>query len=288
MNAWFETFFREPVECIDLGVYLDQAAYPPWGYSARHITHKEGAKAMANFYNAHGFNVNGGVEKDDFPESLGLAWTHVRMSDHTGNHIDAPFHFGPEVAGQPAKTIDQVPLSWCFGPGVRLDFRGHSRRDITVDDLKRELDRIEVTLAPGMIPLLWTGADARIDEPGDAYFMEQAGLSIEGLHFLLDQGVKLVAIDAYAMDVSYDSMMREFKSGTPKFLPAHFVGREREHMHLEKLTNLGALPRPTGFLFVAFPIKLRGGSAGWVRPVALVPRSHFADQPQAQAEGGIQ
>ncbi|MGH9131832.1 MAG: hypothetical protein ACRDWV_09215 [Acidimicrobiales bacterium] len=26
----------------------------------------------------------------------------------------------------------------------------------------------------------------------------------------------------------------------------------------------------------AFPMKLRGGSAGWVRPVALVPESHFA------------
>jgi kynurenine formamidase len=46
-------------------------------------------------------------------------------------------------------------------------------------------------------------------------------------------------------------------------------------MHLEKLTNLGALPQPHGFWFAAFPVKLRGGSAGWVRPVALVPNGHF-------------
>jgi len=54
-------------------------------------------------------------------------------------------------------------------------------------------------------------------------------------------------------------------------------------MHLEKLTNLGAIPRPTGFFFVATPMKLRGGSAGWVRPVALVPSSHFTDTETATA-----
>ncbi|PZS22870.1 MAG: hypothetical protein DLM54_02265 [Acidimicrobiales bacterium] len=72
---------------------------------------------------------------------------------------------------------------------------------------------------------------------------------------------------------------RRAQVGRPaQFFPLHFVGRAREHMHLEKLTNLGALPRVTGFVFVAFPVKLRDGSAGWVRPVALVPASHFEDQ----------
>jgi kynurenine formamidase len=267
----------EPVEVIDLGVYLDQAAYPPWGYRARHVSHAEGAKAMSKFLNLRDqFHEDGSkVAEADFPEALGLSWTSVQMSDHTGNHIDAPFHFGPTVEGKPAKTIDQVPLTWCMGPGVRLDFRGHSRKDIGVEDLKRELDRVQVQLVPGMIPLLWTGADARIDE-ADAYWQNQAGLSPEGLHYLLDHGIRLVGIDAYAMDVSYDTMQKpSAEAGTSQFFPLHFVGRAREHMHLEKLSNLGALPRPSGFLFCAFPVKLRGGSAGWVRPVALVPRSHM-------------
>jgi kynurenine formamidase len=46
-------------------------------------------------------------------------------------------------------------------------------------------------------------------------------------------------------------------------------------MHLEELTNLGELPRASGFFFSALPMTLRGGSAGWVRPVAMVPESHF-------------
>jgi kynurenine formamidase len=268
--------FAEPFEMIDLGTYLDQAAYPPWGYHVKHVTHDEGAKAMINRIRRtrryeHPSRV---VTVDDFPESMGLAWSWVQLSDHTGNHIDAPYHFGPLCEGKPAKTIDQVPLSWCSGPGVRLDFRHCMGRDITLDDIRRELDRIEIAMKPGMIPLLWAGADANIDDEAK-YFPEQAGLSLEGLGYFLDCGVRLVAIDAYALDVCYKTMQEHFLKDEPMFCPAHFSGREREHMHLEKLTNLGAIPRPHGFYFAAFPIKLRGGSAGWVRPVAMVPRSHF-------------
>lgn len=271
--------FTTPFQIVDLGCYLDEAAYPPWGFKANFVTHDQGAKAMANFLNLRDF-ADKAVDRTDFPESLGLAWTWVGMSDHTGNHIDAPYHFGPEVAGEPAKTIDEVPLEWCQGPGVRLDFRSHQGRDIGADDLRAELDRIGYTLVPGTIPLLWTGADEVIADDA-AYWKTQAGISIEGLHYLLDHGVKLIGIDAYAMDVSYDTMHAQFERDDPMFFPAHFVGREREHMHLEKLVGLGALPRPHGFWFMAFPVKLRGGSAGWVRPVALVPQAHF-DEASAE------
>ena len=268
--------FTEAVRVIDLGVYLDQAAYPPWGYKATHVSHAQGARAMANFLNRRDFAGESGdaVATDDFPEALGLAWSTVILSDHSGNHIDAPYHFGPTVEGQPAKTIDQVPLEWCFGPGVRLDFRSHAGRDISAADLERETERIGVSIGPGMIPLIWSGADEQIGDD-ENYWPSQAGLSEEGLYWLLDRGVRLIGIDAYAMDVSYNTMKQAEAAGDTRFFPLHFVGREREHMHLEKLANLGALPQPHGFWFAAFPVKLRGGSAGWVRPVALVPQSHF-------------
>lgn len=269
--------FSEPFRIVDLGVHLDQAAYPPWGFRAKHVTHAQGAKAMANFLNLREFGEERDADAGDFPESLGLAWTQVELSDHAGNHIDAPYHFGPMVAGQPAKTIDEVPLEWCAGPGLRLDVRAFAGRDVGADDLRRELERVGAELSAGTIPLLWTGADEHIDEDR-GYWEGQGGLSEEGLHFLLDHGVKLIGIDAYAMDVSHETMQREFQRGEPRFFPLHFVGREREHLHLEKLAGLGRLPRPTGFWFAAFPVKLRRGSAGWVRPVALVPESHWAGE----------
>jgi kynurenine formamidase len=268
--------FDEPFEVIDLGVYLDQAAYPPWGFRSKIIDHRHGAKTMARFLNVRGATSTEGnrVDAEDFPEDMGLGWMEVGLSDHAGNHIDAPWHFGPTVEGKPAKTIDQVPLEWCIGKAVRLDFRSHLGRDITANDLEAEVDRVGAVLEPGVIVLLWTGADQYIDDD-DKYFQCQGGLSPEGLHWILDRGVKLIGIDAYAMDVSYDSMTKAMYTDQPQFFPLHFVGRAREHLHLEKLTNLGSIPRPTGFVFAAFPAKLRHGSAGWVRPVALVPRSHF-------------
>lgn len=261
-------------EIIDLGCYLDQAAYPPWGYAAKHVDHTAGARAMAGFFNLRGFHGEdeSAVTRADFPESLGLAWTHVTLSDHTGNHIDAPYHFGPLCEGRPARTIDEVPLEWCIGPGVRLDFRHLQGRDIEPAHIEQELDRIGARLGVGSIPLIWTGADAVIDQP-DAYWQTQAGLSLDGLFYLLDQGVRLIGIDAYAMDVSYQTMQSLTAAGEPQFFPAHFAGRAREHMHLEKLVNLGRIPCHHGFTFVAFPVKIRGASAGWVRPVALVPRA---------------
>lgn len=260
-------------DIVDLGCYLDQAAYPPWGYTAKHVTHAQGAKAMANFMNLREMGgESGGVSETDFPEALGLAWSQVTMSDHCGNHIDAPFHFGKECAGKPAKTIDEVPLEWCMGPGVRLDFRHLQGKDIEVPDIQRELERTGAKIKPGTIPLLWTGADQYIDDEA-RYWKSQAGLSLEGLYFLLDHGVKLVGIDAYAMDVSFHTMQTILKEEAPQYFPLHFAGRAREHMHLEKLVNLGKIPVDHGFWFLAFPAKLRGGSAGWVRPVALVPKA---------------
>ncbi len=47
---------------------------------------------------------------------------HVITLSHAGTHVDAPWHFGPTSEGKPSKKIDQVPLEWCFGNGVLLDF----------------------------------------------------------------------------------------------------------------------------------------------------------------------
>jgi hypothetical protein len=147
--------FGQPFQIIDLGVYLDQANYPPWGFKSTLIPHAKGAAAMANFFNVRGVSSRSGgkVGREDFPEDMGLAWMDVHMSDHAANHIDAPFHFGPVVEGRPAKTIDQVPLEWCIGPGVRLDFRSHLGRDIGVADLEREVARV------GRALVRWHGRD---------------------------------------------------------------------------------------------------------------------------------
>ena len=49
----------------------------------------------------------------------------------------------------------------------------------------------------------------------------------------------------------------------------HRAGREIGYCHLEKLSNLEALPSD-GFQVACFPVKVHRGSAGWTRAVAIL------------------
>jgi kynurenine formamidase len=211
------------------------------------------------------------VRRGDFPDGVGLAWEDLKTQTHHGTHVDAPWHYGPRSDGRPARTIDEMPLDWFLGPGVRLDLREHAPGTLlTVEHLQTALAAIGHTLSPGEIVLLWTGADEIFLEP--EYLESYSGLGAEATRWLLDQGVRVIGTDAWSLDRPPLYMGRDFvATGDPSNLwPAHFVGREREYCQIEKLANLGALPAPTGFTVACFPVKIERASAGWTRAVALL------------------
>lgn len=194
----------------------------------------------------------------------------VTLTTHTGTHMDAPLHYGPLSGGRPAKSIDQVPLEWCYGPGVRLDVRHVPPGDgITVRHLRDALAAERHELSPGDIVLLWTGAD---ELWGSAdYLTKYPGLTGEGTRFLVESGVKVIGIDAWGLDRPMQSMIEEYRrTGDSAVLwPAHIYGRTREYLQLEKIANLGALAAGTGFRVACFPVAVGGAGAGWTRVVAL-------------------
>ena len=49
----------------------------------------------------------------------------------------------------------------------------------------------------------------------------------------------------------------------------HKAGREGIFMHMEKLTRLDELPAH-GFTVSCLPVKIKGGSAGWCRAIAML------------------
>ena len=73
-----------------------------------------------------------------FPDGAALAWEAVKTDTHHGTHIDAPWHYGPMSEGKPARTIDQLPLEWFIGPGVRLDLR-HKPAGATIRNRRRSM-----------------------------------------------------------------------------------------------------------------------------------------------------
>jgi kynurenine formamidase len=251
---------------IDLSVPLEnEAVSEPLPGTIHYVDHQtEGRAQMEQFF---------GVTPDDLVWSNGEGWAieEVRMITHTGTHVDAPYHYGRESGGQPAKKIDEVPLEWCFAPGVVMDVRHvEPGSEITVDHLREILDRIEYSLKPRDIVLLQTGADKRIDSKD---YFRQPGLGRDGVLWLVEQGIKVIGIDAYTLDRPFADMVGDFKrTGDGRHIwPAHFAGISSEYCQIEKLANLDQIPQPHGFMVSCLPVKIKAASAAWCRAVAIVP-----------------
>ncbi len=208
-----------------------------------------------------------GLGASYWPDGVGWAVESVTLSTHSGTHVDAPAHYGPAAQGE-TRTIDRVPLRWCFSDGVLLDMTYKKRGEgITDEDVQKALATIGYTLKPYDIILIRTDTSKHFKEPG--YDMLHAGLRRSATEWLVDQGVRLIGIDAWGIDRPFDVMVQEAKAGESQFWESHLLGRQKEYCQIEKLANLDQLPKPFGFKVAAFPVNLKGASAGWSRVVAI-------------------
>lgn len=213
-----------------------------------------------------------GLAPDDFADGIAISSETVTLTTHTGTHMDAPLHYGPYTDDRPARSIDEVPLEWCMGPGVRLDVRHvPPGAGIAVADLMAALEQLGRPLAAGEIVLLWTGADRLWGT--EAYRSDFPGLTGAATAFLVEAGIRVIGIDAWGLDRPPQAMLAEYaETGDREVLwPAHLYGRRCEYLQLEKLAGLGELPGSDGFEVVCFPVAVAGAGAGWTRVVALVP-----------------
>jgi kynurenine formamidase len=196
--------------------------------------------------------------------------TITRMGVHATTHVDAPWHYGPTCGGEPAPTIDQIPLDRCFGPGVVFDMRHKPDFEpITVPDLEASLAASGAVLSERTIALIRTGRDRFIEEPD--YWKRGTGMSAAATEWLLEHGIVLMGIDQWGWDVPLLEQVRRAKAENDRevFWAAHRVGQRRPFWHMEQLVNLGSLPLH-GFTVAVFPLKLVGASAAPARVVAFV------------------
>lgn len=251
------------VKIIDISLPHENAGTEPYPPTIEFSSHEAGAERLAKL---------AGVEPDDFPNRMALGTDRVSGSSHSGTHIDAPFHYSPVCEGKSSKTVDQVPLEWCYSDGVILDMR-HKKpgEEITIEDLKQALKKINYELKPYDIVLLHTGCDKYWGTDTKTYLSMQSGLGISGLDWLLDQGVKCIGIDAWTLDRPVPAMAEEYRKTKDKSVlwATHLHGREREYLQIEKLGHLEEVPQPFGFKVCAFPCKFKGATAGWTRAVVI-------------------
>jgi kynurenine formamidase len=268
-----------PRRFVDLSIYLENDVVsdpPPFGPKIEYMTHETTFPQMAPFFP--------GLKKEDLPDGAAWAVEKVELITHNGTHLDAPYHFHPTMnKGERAIAIDEVPLEWCFQPGVKLDFRHFPDGYVaTAADVEAELKRIGHELRPLEIVVVNTRAGSRYGH-GD-YVSAGCGMGYEATMYLLERGVCLTGTDAWSWDAPFVYTAEKYKATQDASLiwEGHKAGRDIGYCHLEKLHNLEALPAD-GFIVSCFPHKIRGASAGWTRAVAIFDDALLASSLREQA-----
>jgi kynurenine formamidase len=252
------------MKIIDLSVPLenDGRGVPRWARNRIwYQSHRFGRLAIWKLF---------GVTKKYLQTGLGWAHEFVKMSTHGTTHVDAPWHYSPTSEGKPARTIDEMPLSTFYGPGVVLDIRHVPPEEAAdVTDVKSALANIDHQLHPGDIVLVRTGNDRLLGRR--EYFSTGPGVSAAATRWLIKQGVRLMGIDSWGWDAPLHEQARRARRERRRdvFWSAHYVGVDLEYCHMERLANLDQVP-PKGFTVCAFPLKVKRGSAGPARVVALL------------------
>jgi kynurenine formamidase len=195
----------------------------------------------------------------------GAAINTLTMSEHTGTHVDAPFHFAADGAVMADVPVDSLLLRrFC-----KYDLSGNDHQPgelVGLEHLKAAEAAGGFALQPGDVAIIEMGWDRYLPGGSDAreptwWGRNQPGLSEEACEYLADLDPVAVASDTAACDVAAtDGEMTGAHGHVHAFLP-------RGILILEGLHGLAAVPS-TGLL-VALPLKIADGTGSPVRVVLL-------------------
>jgi kynurenine formamidase len=182
------------------------------------------------------------------------------MNEHNGTHVDAPAHFISDAKPQAHVTIENVPLTRLIGRGVRIVCRECKEGDYVSKAFVAEWEQQHGALQAGDIVIFDFGWAARWAlRPNDkGYLTDWPGVSLEAAEYLLEKQVAAIGVDTLSPDPPAALAAK----------PLHPVVLEKQMLIIENLCNLDELP--DFFLFLALPLKIRGGSGSPIRPIALV------------------
>lgn len=195
----------------------------------------------------------------------------IYLSEHGGTHLDAPIHFAEGM-----QTADQIPLDRLIGPAAVIDVSKASAADRDYRFTAQDILAWEQTNGPlpeGAIVLFRTGFSKFW--PDREKYMGTALRGEEGvaaLHFpgLSEEAAELLANQRNIAAVGLDTPSLDY--GQSQDFIAHRILLAKNIPGFENVANLGVLP-PAGATVIALPVKIRNGSGGPLRIIALVPES---------------
>ena len=172
----------------------------------------------------------------------------IFMVEHTGTHMDAPSHF---FEGAP--SIDELPPEKFVSRGVCLDFSHKSAREpVSSGEVEGELERVGARVGPGWYIIFRFDWDKRM---GSGEWLRYPYLDSSVARLLAEKRVEGIGLD----------------SPSPDYSPfeVHKILLPKGIVIIENMSNLESVSGRT-FDFIVVPLKIRGGTASPVRPLALV------------------
>jgi kynurenine formamidase len=207
----------------------------------------------------------------------------IALSTHVGTHIDALCHFSshgklyggvdPGDIQSYANGIERMSVDTIqpiFRRGVLLDIAKLLGIDVLPIDfvvapkhLDCALDLAGTSIQPGDVVLLRTGWSRYWNDPTRFISQVQSpGPGLDGARWLSQRKI-----------FAAGSETAPFEAVPSPEMAVHVHLLVESGIHIIECLNLEALSESGAkeFLFVAAPLKIRGGTASPIRPVALVP-----------------
>ena len=227
--------------------FSEQTIYWPTSESFKKTTVFEGHTDTGFYYTAYNYSA----------------------AEHGGTHIDAPIHFFEN-----RNTVDQIPIEHLIGPAVVIRVVEKVKKDrnyqFSVDDIL-EWEKNHGVIEGGSIVLIDTGSAKYWPNKKEYMGTEEKGeegvrkLKFPGIHpdaatfFTTKRNIKAVGLDTPSIDY-----------GGSTLYETHQILFEKNIPGFENVANLDKLPAK-GFMVIALPMKIKGGSGGPLRIVAFIP-----------------
>ncbi|MBJ7880423.1 cyclase family protein [Gelidibacter salicanalis] len=209
------------------------------------------------------------VAYGDTEKGYFYAANNFSTAEHGGTHIDAPIHFAKGT-----QSVDEIPLEKLMGKAIKIDIKKEVEKNrdyqITIEDFKNWEKESGIEIPEECIVLLETGiskyypdklkylgTDKRGEEAvKDLHFL---GLSPDAAKWLMEnRNINAIGIDTPSIDYGQSQDFKTHVALLSKNVPA-----------FENLTNLDKLPL-NDFSVIALPMKIKGGSGGPLRIVAIL------------------
>ena len=189
-------------------------------------------------------------------------------AEHGGTHIDAPVHFA-----KGRNSVDQIPLEQLMGPGLVVDVAAKCAVNpdylVSVDDFQN-WENHNGKIPSGSIVFLRTGFGKYYPDRKKYLGTDERGAAaVAKLHFpgldpnaarwlTQNRSIKAIGLDTASIDRGQSTLFESHRALFEKDIPA-----------FENVANLDQLPL-RGFSVIALPMKIKGGSGGPLRIVAML------------------